>query len=267
MSGLPRSGSTVISSILNQNPEIYASANSPVCAMLAITRAGLTSSEQYLAYPKPDTIKPIMKSLIENYYVDTDKPIVIDKSRAWAVPENFEMLKTTLDYEPRVIMPVRSVTEILASFIGLINKSGLSMKPSFIDAGIQSSGAFPPYKPMNDIRCDYLMSPRGLINDALYGVANAILEENKKYFHIVEYDDLMENPKETIDAIYKFLGLEPFHHDFDNIVNPVKEKDSVYGLNGMHDVRSKLSKGNINPEEVLSKYVLNKYSGENLWRK
>jgi sulfotransferase len=264
MSGLPRSGSTLISSILNQNPDIHASANSPMCGMMFNLERSVLASEQYSAYPKPKVMSSTISGVLENYYSDTDKPIVIDKSREWAIQEHFGVLLRNLPYEPKVIMPVRDITDILASFISLVNKN--PGKPSFIDNEIQARQEFNFYRPIDDIRCDHLMRPKGLVDNAMYGLAYAMLEENRKYFHLVEYEDLLDNPKKAIDGIYEFLGVDKFDHDFDNIINTVKEDDKVYGVEGMHDVRSTISRRKIDKQEVLSPYVLNKYSNMEFWR-
>jgi hypothetical protein len=59
--------------------------------------------------------------------------------------------------------------------------------PNFIDQEIQARNEFNMYRDVNDIRCDHLMRPKGLVDNALYGLAFASLPENKEYFHFVEY--------------------------------------------------------------------------------
>lgn len=264
MSGLPRSGSTLITSILNQNPEVYSSPNSPMCGMMFNLERSLLSSEQYNAFPKPQVMSPTVMGVLENYYSDTKKTYVIDKSREWAIKEHFEVLLRNLPYEPRVILTVRNITDILASFIYAVNQSQPGQ--NFIDREIESRQEFNLYRSIDEIRADHLMRPKGLIDNALYGIAYAMLEENKQYFHIVEYDDLVSNTKQTIDGIYNFWGIEKFDHDFNNIQNTTKENDQIYGVPGLHDIRPSISRRSINKQEVLSPYVLNKYSGLEFWR-
>ena len=264
MAGLPRSGSTLISSILNQNPKIYSSANSPMCGMMFNLERSILSSEQYNAYPKPGVMAQTVSGILEGYYSDTDKEIVVDKSREWSVPDHFGALVRNLPYEPKILVPVRGIVDILASFITLVNKNtGTS---SFIDLEIEARQEFNFYRPPNDTRVDHLMRPKGLIDNCLYGIAFAMSPENKKYFHFIEYDDLIENTESTISGIYNFLGLEEYKHDFSNISNNIKEDDKVYGLDGMHDVRSSVGRRKINVEDVLSPYAINKYSGLEFWR-
>jgi len=264
LSGLPRSGSTLISSILNQNDNIHSSPNSPMCGMIFNLERSIIASEQYNAYPKPSVLPQTVIGVLENYYSDINKPIIMDKSREWAIQEHFQVLLRNLPYTPKVILSVRNILDILASFINLVNENPNSA--SFIDKEIQARQEFNLYRQVNDIRCDHLMRPKGLIDNALYGIAYAALKENEEYFHFVEYEDLVRNPKETIDKVYEFLGVEKFNHDFDNIINTTPEDDGIYGLRGMHDVRKTINKRNINPQEILSPYILNKYSNLEFWR-
>ncbi len=264
MAGLPRSGSTLISSILNQNPEIHAGANSPICGMMFGLERSIIASEQYRAYPKPEVMSETIMGVLKNYYSDREESIIIDKSREWSIQENFNVLLRNMSENPKVVLCVRDITDILASFIYMIQQN--SQTSSFIDQEIQARQEFNFYRPIDDIRCDHLMRPKGLVDNALYGIAFAMLEENRKYFHIVEYEDLVNNTEKTIDGIYEFLNIKSHQHDFNNIVNTIPEDDRVYGLQGLYDVRKSIGKRKINKEEVLSPYVLNKYSGLEFWR-
>ena len=48
MSGLPRSGSTLLSTLLNQNPEIYSGPSSPVLGIMVGVHENFLSNELYL---------------------------------------------------------------------------------------------------------------------------------------------------------------------------------------------------------------------------
>lgn len=264
LSGLPRSGSTLISSILNENPAIHASSNSPICGMMFNLERSILSSEQYAAYPKPEVMPATIFGVLDNYYSNISNPIVIDKCREWTIQEHFQVLLRNLPYDPKVIVTVRNITDILASFINLVNNNPNTS--NFIDQEIQASNQYNFYREVNDIRCDHLMRPKGLIDNCLYGIAFAMLPENRRYFHIVEYEDILANPQQTMESIYDFLGIEKFEHNFNNIKNTVKEDDSVYGLKGQHDIRPTISRQNIDKNAILSSYILNKYSNLEFWR-
>lgn len=264
LSGLPRSGSTLLSSILNQNPQFYASPNSPMCGMMVNLERSILASEQYNAWPKPHVIPKVVCGLLENYYSDIDKPYIMDKSRVWSTKENFGTLLRNLPYDPKVILTVRSINEILASFMYMIHQNPQSI--SFIDQEIEALQQFFYYRHPDEIRCDHLMRPKGMIDECLYGIAYAMLEENRKYFHLVEYDNLINSPQETLDGIYQFLNIDNYSHDFNNIINIVPEDDKIYGLPGLHDIRPELRNRRINIAEHLSPYIINKYNGLEFWR-
>lgn len=235
-----------------------------MCGMMFNLERSILASEQYNAYPKPHVMPRTVCGMLEGYYSDIDNPYIIDKSRDWSIKEHFEVLLRNLDYEPRILMPVRSIHNILASFMALQLKNPEAN--SFIDQEIQARQEFNFYRDINDIRCDHLMRPKGLIDNCLYGIAFAMLPENRKYFHFIEYNDLVADPKEEIEKIYDFLGIDQFVHDFSNISNNIKEDDRVYGLRGMHDVRKEISYESIDPQKILSPYILNKYAGLEFWR-
>ena len=84
MSGLPRSGSTLLTALLNQNPEIHASTNSPLLDTIHYTQEYLLhNSEQYKATPNPEGAHKVLSSIPDNYYFHTSQNIIIDKSRGW----------------------------------------------------------------------------------------------------------------------------------------------------------------------------------------
>jgi sulfotransferase len=264
LSGLPRSGSTLLASILNQNPNIHSGANSPMCGMMWNLEQSIIATEQFNAYPKMHVVPGVVRGVLESFYSDRTETLIIDKSREWAMPQHLELLKRVLPYEPKIIVCVRSIIEILASFINLVNNN--SGNASFIDKEIEAHKQVHFYHHPHETRCNSLMRPGGPIDNALYGVMFASQPENAQYFHIVEYSDVVANTKETIDGIYKFLGLEPFEHDYSNIKNNFHERDETYGLYGMHDVRRKLSRSTVNVAEVLPPGVIQKYANMEFWR-
>lgn len=261
LSGLPRAGSTLLSTLLNQNPEIYASTNSPVCGTIANVVKEVQLSEQYRAFPRPEVLPALSLGVLNSYYQDISQPFIVDKSREWASPEHYGLLKEYLPYQPKIIVLVRDVLEILASFVALANKSPAG--ESSLDKQI-TTAEFHFYRPIDDIRCDFLMKPKGLIDSAMYGVANALSNYSSGDFLLIEYNDLVSSPTQTMSSIYSFFDLPEFSHNFSSIESTMVEDDSVYGLVGMHDVRSTLSKSETD-KMSLSSYVQNKYSGLEFW--
>jgi sulfotransferase len=265
MSGLPRSGSTLISSILNQNKNIYASSNSSIVPLAAIVESSILASETYNAHPRPKIIKKTVAGVIENFYSDRKEEYIIDKSRLVTIPEHFRCIQRNFDYKPKVIIPVRNITDILASFLKLVYKTP-SDQDNFIDKDIATLNDINLYLSKDDTRVEHLMKPKGMIDNQLYGIAFMLQPEFRKYAHFIEYDNLMSDTRGEIEKLYSFLEIEPFEHNYDNIKNVTPENDKVYGVVNMHTVRKTISPSTTDAKAILSEYAYNKYSNLEFWR-
>ena len=89
--------------------------------------------------------------------------------------------------------------------------------------------------------------------------------ENIKNVCLIEYNDIIKDPEKTMHKIYNFLEL-PYHkHDFNNIIKLETGKENIKHPKDMHEIRKILAKKSKNPQDVLSNYVINKYSNEDWW--
>ena len=258
MAGLPRSGSTLLKSILDQNPNLHANPVSPVMELMYYTEEYLSRSEQYLGYPKPKNAHKMISSFIENYYFEREENIIIDHCRAW--PNNIERIKTYINPNPKIICPVRDVLEILASFITMVHRN--SDQVSFIDQHLIEKGVTVD----DDNRCHYLMHGDGIVDQSLWSLAQAFIKNDTKHLLLVEYNDLVNTPEETMKRIYDFLDIDYYAHDFNNVENKHRENDDQWYLKDMHHVRKRVQKTSKKPEEVLSSLVMDKYKKLEYWK-
>ena len=263
MAGLPRSGSTLLSSLLNQNPRFYSGPSSPVVPTMLTLENSLSNDELFLGYPKVEIGKKIIASILPQYYSDVDKPVIFDKNRSWTVRMNY--IPGYFDITPKVICPVRDISEILTSFIMMCRRNPYTnqTKINFIDEMLIKSNI-----PLtDDNRCEFLASPQGILGQSVDGIKKAIMEGYDQCLHFVEYKDLVNKPQETLNKIYEFLEEEPFEHTFDNLENPHRENDQqIYGLADMHEVRPIVKSTAPKPEEILSENILSKCIGVEFWR-
>ncbi len=256
--GLPRSGSTLLTALLNQNPQIHAGTLSPVFEVMYYTQDRL-KGEQAQAFPKPEIFKRMVENVIDTYYSDVEEPVVIDKCRAW--PAHIDLIKEYIIPEPKILCTVRHPLDILASFIELINNS---RSVSFIDKALLSQNMFIT----NDTRCELMMSPGGIVWESMNALATAFRQNQTQHIHFIQYDDLVTNPKRVMQGIHSFLRLKPYEYDFENVENKYREKDTdVYGLPKMHEVRPKVEKTSRHYSEVLSEAVINKYKNMDFWNR
>jgi sulfotransferase len=263
MAGLPRSGSTLLSSILNQNPRFYSGPSSPVVSTILTLEDSLSNDDLFLGYPKPQQVKEIISSILPQYYSDREEPVIFDKNRSWTI--RMEYISGYFDVAPKVLCPVRDTAEILTSFISMIRRNPYQVdgKINFIDEMLVKNNI-----PLtDDNRCELLASPSGILGQSAEGLRKALMEGYDNSIHLIEYKDLVSNPKETMKKIYEFLDEEPFEHTFNNLKNVNRENDAkVYGIADMHEVRPEVKSISANPEEILSPEILEKCKDTEFWR-
>ena len=108
IAGLPRSGSTLLSSLLNQNPRFYSGPSSPVLGtMYHIHDYFLSGNQLYDGYPKPTQVNNIIGSIIDNWYSDVEQEVIFDKNRAWTSRVPF--IEGYIRQEAKIIVPVRRI--------------------------------------------------------------------------------------------------------------------------------------------------------------
>jgi sulfotransferase len=264
MGGLPRSGSSLLSAILNQNPNIFSGPSSPVLGFMVGMETIGASNELYKAYPNPEGFSNIQKSIIKNYYSGINKPIIIDKNREWST--QISGIELYINPQAKIICPVRDIAEILTSFIQLIRNNPYeegNTKINFVDEALIKNNI--PIT--DDNRCLILGSENGILGSTLISIKNALDSGLGDRIHFVEYKDLTSNPQETMNKIYQFLGEPQYQHDFSNLKNLHREDDlNTYGLKTMHEVRKELKYTSSNPSDVLSEEILNECKDKEFWR-
>ena len=258
LAGLPRSGNTLLSSILNQNKYIYSSPLSPIPTMLwDFEQSTFDSNNQNVL--RLNDIKPVMnvgKNIIKNYYSDIEKPIIIDREKGWGNPNNIQLIKKYITPNPKIIFTVRPIIEMLASYVSVLPEY------SHIDINMERDNYwYKDYLTKNDNRCDFLMQSYGAIDKILMTINEIIKPENKNMFCVIDYNDITNNPQSTMDKIYDFLELPRYIHDFNNIIKLEEDNDEKIGHpKNMHEVRKEIKKISKDPKDILSDYVINKYS-------
>jgi len=216
LSGLPRTGSTLLSSILSQNPEIYAGGNSAVCQLMWDMQVSCETGakEQLMANYKTNTQNDLVRAIPAIYYKDVNQTYIFDKCRSWTLPANLQMIRRYITDKPKILVLTRPIDEIVESFVKLRKANGWS---GDLEVGLRDEGSEP-------------------IMRSLSGVEYAKSIDTGEFLFI-EYSDLISEPKEIINQIYNFCEIEPFEHYFTGIKNIYPENDAIYGLDGMHKIK------------------------------
>ena len=259
MAGLPRAGSTLLSTLLNQNPRFYSGPSSPVLGAMYSVHENFLENELYTGYPKPDQVNEIIGSVIKHWYSDVEEEVIFDKNRAWCARVPF--IEGYIKQEAKIIVPVRRVDEILTSLLTMVHRNTFvegQPRINFVDEQLVKANI-----PISDeTRCQYLLTMKGgIVWESLNATKMGVDEGHGDKFLFVDYNDLVTDPQKELNDIYEFLGEEPFEHTFDNLSNEHREDDlTTYGLSDMHEVHSKLEKTSPDPSEVLPQSILDLYN-------
>jgi sulfotransferase len=256
MAGVPRSGSTVLAALLNQHPDVYASPQTHLVSMLYEIESNIPDYESHKAGLLHSGYENVINKMADNFYAHINKPVVIDKNRGWGTPYNWDNLAPYVNPDGKVILTMRPILEVLASFVKAIRRTEKILGHSpFLNEHLWVT----EYRDKEDAQIDNLMQINGDIDKAIFSISN-LLKNHSDRVLIVWFDDLLEKPQDTMDSISDFLNLDRHVYDFNSIKETDKHNDVAgYNVLGLHDVASKLAKPNTKPEKYLSDYIIGKY--------
>ena len=121
ISGLPRSGSTLLSAILRQNPDFYADISSPLHGIVTSTVQQISTTESSSNIGIEQRMN-ICHGIFNGYFAHLNNPVVIDTNRQWTA--NTTLLQTLFRYT-KIIACVRDPRWILDSFELIAAKNAL----------------------------------------------------------------------------------------------------------------------------------------------
>ncbi len=236
--GLPRTGSTLMMNILNENPRIFASGSCPMPYFVEVCQQRSSEAAEFIALDKDVLSKSYLNFLRQGmrgwFEAMTDKPIVFSKSRSWS-----EFLPHTLAIDPnsKYLVILRDLRDIICSFESLAWKY-----PSVVYSERQNPFYHLPFEKRMEFYCTDVTT---LLGRALHTLPHVmeVAQKNPDSFFICKHEHFNEKPRESFQKIYQWLGEEYFEHDFDNIPKSgYYEHDTVYNSLVSHKTRTKLEK-------------------------
>lgn len=244
ISGLPRSGSTLLAGILRQNPRFHAAMSSPVAGLVngALEQMG-AGSESYSFFDEQKR-KTICKALITAYYADKSHPVIFDTNRTWTARLH-QLVELVDDF--KMICCVRNPAWIMDSFETIYRKNPFDYSRMFNSASRQTVYS----------RCESLINAGGAVGSAWTSLKEAYYGEFSGRLLLVDYDLLTQHPARTMELIYRFIDEPLFAHDFDNVDYAENEFDQNLGVKGLHSVKKKVefkSRRSILPPDLFVKY-------------
>ena len=236
VTGLPRSGSTLLCQLLAQHPEIACEGrSSPLCTSLLAMRHHISDDAFFLAQLDADfdgsyaRLATAMRGFLHGWFPDCKKALVVDKSRAW-----LQAVETLLHIEPdaKLIVCLRDLGQIYGSIeeqhqrtILLDFADHLADADRFGRAG----------------QLFALDKTIGMPLNALHAVAELPKKVQEKLYFL-RFEDLMEQPAHCMSHLFSWLGLGPHKIDPENIGTGTQESDSHYRMKYLHRQRTRIVK-------------------------
>lgn len=236
LAGLPRTGSTLLTSILYQNPLIHTEGASALCGLVWANLNELKDNRHIQATQR--SIDPIIRKIPEIYYAHVGREVVIDKCFTWTLDGNIDAIRKYITPKPRFIVMHRPIEDIINSFVGLMERSDTN---GIFQFDIDNNSKAYRHMTLKEQRRSAALQKGGVLEMPLVAYETARTYRDQSLFHYVSYKDLTEKPEEVLNGIYDFLDMPRYKHDFKNIKNKNKESDLVWGLKDMHTIKSSIT--------------------------
>lgn len=238
---LQRSGNTLLGSILNQNPDVTLTANSPLTEIIYQLDLIKTNDAipQQQNFPHHESLDNVIRKTFYTYSETFKTKYVINRCN-WGSDANLELLEKYFDKKIKFLILYRNPLECLASLLK----------------------AYKIKKEDSETAADHYMNiETGTLGNAI----SQIPFVRKNYEHLfITYDQLIANPKNTANSIYDFFNIPKFKHTYKNLkqfeIQGVQYDDSIFGDVDLHTIRTdKIEKKTYAIEDFLLPSVIKKY--------
>lgn len=253
ISGLPRSGSTLLSALLSQNPALTTSGRtSPVAPMILRVSSLMAEGEYARDF---DTAKRdrVLRQLLESYYAPgRTGNIVIDTHRDWCA--RLGLIESVFP-KARVICCVRDPVWILDSLERLIVRDPI-LSSHLVPIGKRAT--------QHD-RLDHLLSPDGVFGYAWRVLVEAFHGPFANRLILLDYDYLARYPKATLAALTRELALPEHDYALDCVEGADHTPfDQALSTPGLHSLRKEVNF--IERRCILPPAVQERLAGGMFWR-
>ena len=251
ISGLPRSGSTLLAALLRQNPRFEAGMSGPLAGLFGALLGEMSARNEFSVFIDDTKRERILRGLFDSFYGDCTAEVIFDTSRGWCgkMPAIARLFP-----DAKVIACVRELSWVVDSIERLVQRNVFS--PSSI---FNYSAGGTVYT-----RASVLVAPEGMVGAPYDALKQACYGAQRDRLLLVQYETLTSDPAKTMNAIYAFLGEPVFDHDFDHVDYDVTEFDERAGTPGLHTVRGTVK---ADPREtLLPPDLFKRFRNDAFWR-
>lgn len=259
VSGIPRSGSSLLVNILNQNPDFFASGTSPVSSYFRNVNYGWSNDPSNRSAPEPHVttqLLNVMAAILPAAYGHVSEPVVFDKNRYW--PSLLGSLSLVLPEKPLVLACVRDMRDVLAS-VEMLHRKNHALGGSWM---LNKHGA--KALQVQD-RVKLMLNSDEFVGAGYVALQQAYATGYSENIHLVKFEQLTSDPEKTMRMVYAFLGMDYYKgHDFNNVEQVVVEDDRAHGIMGLHRIRPKVTPVQPKWRDVLGEWA-DQYKNLNFW--
>jgi sulfotransferase len=245
ISGLPRSGSTLLAAILRQNPRMHAAMTSPVGSLFTALHTTMGQSNEFAEFIDERQRERMLRGLFELYYQDHSQEVIVDTNRLWCARLPLLM---RLFPQAKVLCTVRNIAWVMDSIERLVRKN--SLHPSKLFHGPAESDTI--YH-----RIETLAGRDRFVGFPYYALKEAFYSAEARNILVIDYDLLAQAPAKVLPLIYQFLGEPYFAHDFGNLDYQEPGFDNRLGLQGLHEIKRKVAhrpRATVLPPDLFKQY-------------
>lgn len=253
ISGLPRSGSTLLSAILRQNPRFHAGMSSPVAPLVNSLLNIMSARGEFVTLFDDEQRQNVLRAVFDGYYRSIHPTqLVFDTNRHWCA--RMDAL-VQLFPKAKVIVCVRDLAWIMDSFERQFRKHPLLMSRMY-----SAETAATVYT-----RTANLSASLGTVGLPWDATQEAFYGSHSDRLIVIDYEALAREPERAMNFIYNTLGIPYFNHDFDNVTyEEGGEFDEHIGTPGLHLITGKVQF--IDRPTVLPPDVFGRFSNRNFWK-
>ena len=253
ISGLPRSGSTLLAALLRQNPALHAGMSSPLASLVLSMLRQMSQENEGASFLTDEKREAVLRGVVAGYYADLPPDTtILDTNRVWCAKLP---LIARLYPDAKVIACVRDVGWIIDSLERIVRANPLEPSRMFnFDAGGTVYS-----------RVNALAASDGMVGFALDALREGYFSPDARgRLMLISYGTLTTEPARALDAIYSFLGLPTFAHDFENVTYDASEFDRRLGAPGLHRVSRRVAP--CTREPILPPGLFARFEGDAFWR-
>ena len=261
ISGLPRSGSTLLTSLLAQNESFYCSPTSGVRDMIELVKNNWNANEHFQASFEIESIDNMLYSMMQGYYSNKKEEVIFDKNRGWL--GSMKLAEALAKGNLKVIVTVRDIVDVLSSFEKLYRKNGHNF---MLPQAKQNPAQF------NTLagRCENWVSSEGLVGSCYVRILEALKTGYESNILFVDYSNLTVDPEGELKRIYEFLGKEwkDNVHYYKDVKSNTHEYEIARGFpQSLHDVGIDVKPQKSDAPIILGDELFEKYSNSEFWKK